>query len=326
MSHHYSGPDFGFPRGDARLDFTDLFAFPNPRERGRSILIVNVHPSSTIDPGKPTTTQPFSTDAQYELKIDRDGDGVADVAYRVRVSSEAGGQMATLRRLEGGRAAGAGDDGEVIVERVPVCTGREVRVGEGRDHRLFAGWRSDPFFFDVLGAANNLQFTGRDFFADKDVCSIVLDVPDSALGTGRVGLWARVLARADGNDTRWVQVERGARPQQAVFLAGAARDAYQSAEPADDARFVPVFAHALEHAGGYSSEEAKRVAEKLLPDIMPYDPRQPASFPNNGRRLTDDVTAVFLPILTNGKVKKSGAMAHRDLLDDFPYVGPPHRG
>ena len=22
MSHHYSGPDFGFPHGDARLDFT----------------------------------------------------------------------------------------------------------------------------------------------------------------------------------------------------------------------------------------------------------------------------------------------------------------
>jgi len=28
MSHHYSGPDFGFPRGDARLDLTDLYAFP----------------------------------------------------------------------------------------------------------------------------------------------------------------------------------------------------------------------------------------------------------------------------------------------------------
>jgi len=28
MSHHYSGPDFSFPQGDARLDFTDLYAFP----------------------------------------------------------------------------------------------------------------------------------------------------------------------------------------------------------------------------------------------------------------------------------------------------------
>ena len=27
MSHHYSGPDYGFPHGDARLDLADLYAF-----------------------------------------------------------------------------------------------------------------------------------------------------------------------------------------------------------------------------------------------------------------------------------------------------------
>jgi hypothetical protein len=32
MSHHYSGPHLVFPRGDARLDFTDLYAFPKPGE------------------------------------------------------------------------------------------------------------------------------------------------------------------------------------------------------------------------------------------------------------------------------------------------------
>src|SRR5215467_8388557 len=45
MSHHYSGPDFGFPRGDARLDFTDLYAFPKPSDASKSILVMNVHPS-----------------------------------------------------------------------------------------------------------------------------------------------------------------------------------------------------------------------------------------------------------------------------------------
>jgi hypothetical protein len=34
MSHHYSGPDFRFPQGDARLDFTDLYAFPNRETLG----------------------------------------------------------------------------------------------------------------------------------------------------------------------------------------------------------------------------------------------------------------------------------------------------
>jgi hypothetical protein len=36
MSHHYSGPDFGFPNGDARLDLTDLYAFRKPGERQAS--------------------------------------------------------------------------------------------------------------------------------------------------------------------------------------------------------------------------------------------------------------------------------------------------
>jgi hypothetical protein len=39
MSHHYSGPDYGFPDGDARLDLTDLYAFPKPEDLGKSILI-----------------------------------------------------------------------------------------------------------------------------------------------------------------------------------------------------------------------------------------------------------------------------------------------
>jgi hypothetical protein len=29
MSHHVSGPNFTFPRGDARLDLTDFYAFTN---------------------------------------------------------------------------------------------------------------------------------------------------------------------------------------------------------------------------------------------------------------------------------------------------------
>ncbi len=38
MSHHYSGPDYGFPHGDARIDLTDLYAFRKPGDVGKSIL------------------------------------------------------------------------------------------------------------------------------------------------------------------------------------------------------------------------------------------------------------------------------------------------
>src|SRR3982074_347895 len=112
MSHHYSGPDFGFPRGDARLDFTDLYAFPKPGDPRKSILIMNVHPSAFVNPPGPTTTEPFAPEGLYEFKIDTDGDAVADIAYRVRFSSfEGGAQTAILRRVDGLQAAGTGDGG-----------------------------------------------------------------------------------------------------------------------------------------------------------------------------------------------------------------------
>jgi hypothetical protein len=86
MSHHYSGPDYGFPHGDARLDLTDLYAFPKPGDPGKSILIMDVHPSVGVNPPGPTTDEPFAPHAVYELKIDTDGNRVADIAYRVRFS------------------------------------------------------------------------------------------------------------------------------------------------------------------------------------------------------------------------------------------------
>ena len=322
MSHHYSGPDFGFPQGDARLDLTDLYAFPKPGEADKSILIMNVHPSAVVDPPGPTPAEPFSPEALYELRIDTDGDAVADITYRVRFSSSAdGSQTATLHRLEGAQAAGPGDSGKAIVEGAPVSTGRDARVTEAGEYRFFAGWRSDPFFFDTEGILNNLQFTGSDFFADKYVCGIVLEVPNSDLGATRVNLWACTLI---GTARDWVQVDRGALPAQAVFLVGTERDAYMAGEPADDDRFVSVFAHSLEHTGRYAPEEAKRAARTLLPDVMPYDPTRPASFPSNGRTLTDDAGDAFVAVFSNGKVTGDKVGPHSDLIPEFPYLGPPH--
>jgi hypothetical protein len=322
MSHHYSGPDFGFPHGNALLDFTDLYAFPKPGDASKSILIMNVHPSAGVNPPGPTTDAAFATEALYELKIDTNGDFVADIAYSVRITAGKGGaQTATLRRVEGAQAAGTGDGGEVIVEGAPVSTGAETKVTDAGEYRFFAGWRSDPFFFDTQGALNNLQFTGDDYFTDKDVCTIVLEVPNSALGK-KMGVWARTV---DGTSGKWVQADRGARSNQTPFLAGEANAAYLAGEPADDARFIPVFAHALEHTGGYTPAEATRVAGTLLPDVLHYDPTRPAVYPENGRALTDDVVDFFLPLLTNGKLTQDKVGPHHDLLNAFPYLGAPHK-
>ena len=86
MSHHASGPNFGFPRGDARLDMTDLYAFPKPGDPAKSIIVLNVHPSFTLDSPKPTTSEPFKLGALYEFKIDTNGDAVADLGCTVQFS------------------------------------------------------------------------------------------------------------------------------------------------------------------------------------------------------------------------------------------------
>ena len=326
MSHHYSGPNFGFPYGDARLDFTELYAFLKPGDGAKSILIMNVHPSTSENPPGLTTAEPFAPEALYELKIDTDGDAIADIAYRVRFTTGQGGtQNAILRRIDGPQAAGTGDGGLVIVERAPVSTGPEARVTEAGDIRFFAGWRSDPFFCDVEGTKNNLQFTGEDFFADKDVCSIALEVTNSALGSKKIRLWARTLVPEHGGQGGWVQVDRGALPAQTNILTGEKKDAYLAGAPADDARFLPMFAHSLEHAGGYSQQEAKRMASTLLPDLLSYDTSGKTSYPVNGRTLTEDVFDFFLAILTNGKITEDKVGPHSDLIAEFPYVGPPHK-
>src|SRR5258708_19854593 len=92
------GRDVGLPDGDARRDLPDLYAFPKPGEADKSILIMNVHPSAVVNPPGSTTREPFAPEALYELKIDTNGDAVADIAYRVRFSSAADGpQTATVR-------------------------------------------------------------------------------------------------------------------------------------------------------------------------------------------------------------------------------------
>src|SRR6202795_3936659 len=129
MSHHASGPNFEFPRGDARLDLTDLFIFTKPGDPSKSIIVFDVHPSFRLDSPKPTTTEPFAPGALYEIKIDTNGDAIADICYSVQFAySEDGKQTATVRRIEGSGASGAGENGEVIVERAPVSVAREALI------------------------------------------------------------------------------------------------------------------------------------------------------------------------------------------------------
>src|SRR2546423_4685970 len=140
MSHHYSGPNLVFPRGDARLDYTDLFAFPKPGDPSKSILMMDVHPSFDVLQSGPTTDEPFAPEGLYEIKIDTDGDAIADIAYQARFASRGcGAPTATLRRLEGAPAAGTGEGGQVLAQGAPVSAGREGQATTAGAEPLFSG-------------------------------------------------------------------------------------------------------------------------------------------------------------------------------------------
>ena len=57
MSHHYSGPDYGFPHGDARLDLTDLYAFLSILTNGK-VTRDNVGPHTDLLTSFPYVSSP----------------------------------------------------------------------------------------------------------------------------------------------------------------------------------------------------------------------------------------------------------------------------
>ncbi len=84
-----------------------------------------------------------------------------------------------------------------------------------------------------------------------------------------------------------------------------------------------MFAHALEQAGGYTPRGAEAAARSLLPDVLPYDPKRLSAYPGNGRTLSDDAKDVFLTVF-NGRLTRDKCGPHNDMMDEFPYLGPPH--
>ena len=75
--------------------------------------------------------------------------------------------------------------------------------------------------------------------------------------------------------------------------------------------------------GTFSPDEARAVAEQMLPDLLPYDPSVGTAYPN-GRALIDDIADWTWNLITKGAATDDGIGPHTDLLSAFPYLGPPH--
>jgi hypothetical protein len=336
MSNHFSADKLKFPGDDRRLDLTDLFVFQAPaspehhhtllhrHHEGTTVLIMDSNPTSAPPPiPAPVTGPEFYPGAVYRINIDTDGDNHADVAFTFEFSEyENGRQTGTVRCATGAQARQPEPAGEVLSTDIPVSFDAAAQPVQAGRIRLFAGLRSDPFFADVEGALHGFAWTGHDDFADNNVDSIVLEVPNDMLGDGAIGVWASISRRSNGV---LEQMDRGGNPTINPFInPDGEKNLFNSRQPADDvANYLEAWSAILQNAGGYTPEQAKAAALQVLPDILHYDRTQPATYPN-GRVPTDDVYSLRFAWLTNGKVPPAGLKPHDDLLANFPYLGPPN--
>ena len=321
------------PNGDPEADITDIYIFQKPGNPAKSILILNVNPLA------PTLADAFQHGAAYDMLIDTNGDARADIGYRITFSAKTNGkqfaQVVRTSREPGGDSGHDGETHEVIIEHAPVSFSQKPLITGGEDgaFKFFAGFRSDPFFFDLLAFLAGLQFhnPGSDFFIDKNVFGIVLEVPN-LLGLGanpKIGYWARTLIPQNG---ALVHDDQMGRPAiNTVFNHGTDKDLFNITPP-DQQRstvtstgntFLQNFVTALQALGGYTTSQATGIAEILLPDILTYDYTSSAGF-LNGRKLTDDVIDAELSLVSNGQITSDFVGPHTDYLSQFPYLGTPH--
>ena len=327
MSNHYSAANLRFPGDDARLDFTDLFVFPTPGESGRTTLIMDVNPYTTGISAMPPFLMKaeFHPDGVYRIHVDNDGDAHADVAFTFTFSEFRDGmQTGTVHHAVGERARQPEPDGDVLISGTPVGFDDAAQPVQAGPARLFVGLRSDPFFADADGSFHGFNWTGQDAFANRNVLSIVLEVPDDMLGPDpAIGVWASVSVRRDGE---LVQVDRGGHPTINPFVnPNDVKDRFNVRQPADDvANYAEPWSRLLQEQGDYTPEEARAAALIVLPDILRFDRDRPAAYPN-GRALDDDAFSARFAWLSNGRIPPQGLKPHDDLTAGFPYLGLPNK-
>ncbi|MFF4727361.1 DUF4331 family protein [Streptomyces mirabilis] len=339
MSHHLDSPQ---ARKDPRLDITDLYVFRG--ERG-TVLVTN-HSHSLADPDKPRGLHP---EGKYEFKIDGNGDAVEDITYRFTFGAAGadGSQPFELVRLSGPEARDPFGIGTLVAD------GRTGETADFDHGRAWAGRAGDPFWIEptvlhAVGAAfehgTTVDLSGWDpakavnLFAGHTVHSIVLELEDAELAAmagpdGLVGVWAVASLATDAGG--WRPVNRAALPmlhplftQQDEHLGDHLNEGHPREDHATHGAALAAKVAGVVRAYGTAEDPAahgRAVAERLLPNVLPYRLGTPASFSFagwNGRALTDNAPDVMFSFAANSPValgigKESVTSKPRAA---FPYV------
>jgi hypothetical protein len=331
VSHHF---DSAADRADGRINPCDLYAFPAASDITALVLTVNP------DAGRSSPTT-FRPDALYEFVVASNGGTSEDLALRVTFTEpdHSGQQQVQVRRADG-PAARHGTAG--------------TPLGEGHTGAVFslstsglawAGLAADPFNGDgiAIGTFNQGLTEGRwtpevftaapsNTFAGRDVTAIALQLPNAALGSTRIALWARISLYGHTGQRPVSRV--GQAMLRPLFFnppdTEAELDALNTGAPAADqathGQRVRRIAGTAARLAGLTDPDghAERVAAAFLPDVLGYRPGQPAAFhpgDGNGRALGDNAFDIAVAVLAGSTL--GNASAPRRATPAFPYLSAP---
>jgi Domain of unknown function (DUF4331) len=338
MSHHFDTPT---AREDPRINLCDLYLFPG--RAGMTAMAMTVNPDAGIS--APVT---FRDEAIYAFRFDLNGDHREEVTFKVRfgeVTHVDGDDHRHVQTFQVRRATGEdavrGIGGELIIEG---RTGDIIKNDKGQ--MAFAGLAPDLFAGDgaALGVFRNALFKDnrfdpdaflnrKNFFYNRNVTAIVIEIPNSMIGKGLIHCWATSSLYGHAPE---VQVSRWGLPliTNAFMPDMDMREKFNRAVPADDvSAFGPHIGEVAERLSGLArsaaspSEYGKQVVARLLPAVLPYELGTPAAFDFagfNGRRLTDDTMDVILTLATNTALGDGVAPDRGRTRTDFPYFGEPY--
>src|SRR5262249_25046055 len=156
-------------------------------------------------------------------------------------------------------------------------------------------------------------WTGVDSNTAANVFSMAVEAPTRDLGAkSEIRIWGRCSVRRDG---RLVHADRAGHPSVSSFFnTDATQEEYNASEHVNDRkRWLDQFVHLMGHTGNYTREEAITAIdqERILPDMMTFDPSKPAKYPN-GRSFLDDVIDTRLHFLSKGDIPPTGLKPHTD--------------
>jgi hypothetical protein len=308
LSHHFDTPT---AREDPRLNLCDTYLFAGSGDS--TVMAMTVNPAAT-----PQTKAPFREEAVYAFRFDTDGDGRDDVSFEVHFTSHGERQQPTA----------VAKDGPLV--GIPTFAGvvRDPFAGDAQAletfKSAFAEGRYTPSAF-----GNHVNF-----FHDRCVAAIVLEVPNTMISTtndAEVHAWTTVSLRGHAPEK---QVARWGLPLFThMFLPDvASREHFNRSRPSDDN--APFLSAAATTAAAYAriagstpepDEYGARVAARLGSLTLPYRLGSAASFDFtgfNGRALGDNVMDTMLTLLTN-KPLGTGIAPDPSLFDsNFPYLQP----